>query len=173
VVIEVEEWADVVVVVRPRERLIGEVIADTLRDVAGERLVVRLVVGAGGRLPAGTLVAVDGAEVTVVGSGDADGATVPASPGDRVETLGQLAARICGDAHSAVGCTLDDRLLPTSARLTNRELEVLEQVRQGVSNRAIASTLGISPHTVRSHVATIMRKLGGASRAEAIVGSTY
>src|SRR5262245_4725344 len=52
--------------------------------------------------------------------------------------------------------------------LTRREREVLTLVADGLSNRAIASRLGISEHTVKFHVSTIYSKLGAANRAEAV-----
>jgi len=39
---------------------------------------------------------------------------------------------------------------------------------EGASNRAIASRLRISRHTVKFHVASILAKLGAASRTEAV-----
>jgi NarL family two-component system response regulator YdfI len=45
---------------------------------------------------------------------------------------------------------------------------VLEQIAAGLSNREIASTLGISEHTVKFHVSGILGKLGVTSRAAAI-----
>ena len=53
--------------------------------------------------------------------------------------------------------------------LTRRELDVLRQVTRGLSNRAIASELGISENTVKNHVRSILEKLQAKSRAEAVV----
>jgi two-component system nitrate/nitrite response regulator NarL len=44
-------------------------------------------------------------------------------------------------------------------RLTSREREVLDLIAEGLSNKAIASRLHISTHTVKSHVRNIMEKL--------------
>jgi DNA-binding NarL/FixJ family response regulator len=52
--------------------------------------------------------------------------------------------------------------------LTARELEVLRLVAAGLGNKEIASRLQISDHTVKFHVASIMGKLGAASRTEAV-----
>ena len=52
--------------------------------------------------------------------------------------------------------------------LTARELEVLEQLAAGLSNKAIASRLGISDQTVKFHVASITGKLGVTNRTEAV-----
>ncbi len=51
--------------------------------------------------------------------------------------------------------------------LTDRELEVLEQLAIGGTNRMIGHALHISQHTVANHVRTILRKTGCANRAEA------
>ena len=56
--------------------------------------------------------------------------------------------------------------------LTQRELEVLELMAEGLSNRSIAARLGISEHTVKYHVNAILRKLGAQSRTEAVVRAT-
>jgi LuxR family transcriptional regulator, maltose regulon positive regulatory protein len=51
--------------------------------------------------------------------------------------------------------------------LSARELEVLGLVAQGLSNQRIADTLVLSEHTVRRHVANILKKMGAPSRAAA------
>lgn len=52
--------------------------------------------------------------------------------------------------------------------LTRRELEVLQMLAAGLSNKAIAERLNISEHTVKFHVASILGKLGAGSRTEAV-----
>lgn len=51
--------------------------------------------------------------------------------------------------------------------LTGRELEVLEQIVRGGSNREIAAVLGISEATVKSHINNILSKLDAADRTQA------
>jgi DNA-binding NarL/FixJ family response regulator len=51
--------------------------------------------------------------------------------------------------------------------LSRRELEVLDLVAKGLTNRDIAARLVLSEHTVNRHVANILRKLGLNSRAAA------
>ena len=53
--------------------------------------------------------------------------------------------------------------------LTPREIEVLAALSEGLSNKAAARRLGISPHTVKFHIESLFKKLGAASRAEAVV----
>jgi DNA-binding NarL/FixJ family response regulator len=52
--------------------------------------------------------------------------------------------------------------------LTPREIEVLEAITDGLSTPKIASLLGISSATVRSHVKSLLAKLGLHSRVEAV-----
>ena len=52
--------------------------------------------------------------------------------------------------------------------LTPRESEVLQMLASGLANKEIAARLVISEHTVKFHVASILGKLGAASRTEAV-----
>ena len=54
------------------------------------------------------------------------------------------------------------------AALTPRELEVLRMMADGAANKEIAWRLGISEHTVKFHVASILGKLDAGSRTEAV-----
>jgi DNA-binding NarL/FixJ family response regulator len=53
--------------------------------------------------------------------------------------------------------------------LTHREVEVLRLMAEGLGNKEIAAKLNISEHTVKFHVASVMGKLGAASRTEAVM----
>jgi DNA-binding NarL/FixJ family response regulator len=61
---------------------------------------------------------------------------------------------------------------PTSEQpaplLSEREREVLDLVAAGSTNREIAQTLFLSPHTVKEHTSALYRKLGARNRAEAV-----
>ncbi len=52
--------------------------------------------------------------------------------------------------------------------LTAREIQVLELLAEGLTNKAIAGRLGISDQTVKFHVASIAGKLGARNRTDAV-----
>lgn len=54
-------------------------------------------------------------------------------------------------------------------QLTAREQDVLVQMSQGVGNEDIATALGVSLNTVKTHVNAVLTKLGASSRTEAVV----
>ncbi len=56
----------------------------------------------------------------------------------------------------------------TSEALTERELQVLELLAQGLANKQIALQLGISEHTVKFHISSIYTRLGATNRTEAV-----
>jgi DNA-binding NarL/FixJ family response regulator len=52
--------------------------------------------------------------------------------------------------------------------LTEREIEILHKLAEGLGNRQIASSLAISEHTVKFHISSILDKLHASSRTEAV-----
>ena len=64
------------------------------------------------------------------------------------------------------GATPSPDKAPTRTPLSDRELEVAALAAAGLSNRAIADRLFLSPRTVEKHVEHVMDKLGVGSRAE-------
>jgi len=73
--------------------------------------------------------------------------------------LSHIAARARAPAPSA---------RPIGDRLSAREQDILERLNQGLSNKAIARLLAISPETVKSHVKRIFVKLAVTTRIEAL-----
>jgi DNA-binding CsgD family transcriptional regulator len=54
------------------------------------------------------------------------------------------------------------------ARLSRKERNVLQELARGNTTDEIGLLLGVSPHTVRTHVKNLMRKLGARTRAHAV-----
>jgi two-component system, NarL family, response regulator YdfI len=69
-----------------------------------------------------------------------------------------------------LGALLSDRppAPPQTQTLTPREAQVLTMLADGLGNKTIAWKLGISEHTVKFHVASILTKLGAGTRTEAV-----
>ena len=59
-------------------------------------------------------------------------------------------------------------LEPLPESLTPREVEVLRALADGLGNKEIGERLGISEHTVKFHVSSVMGKLGATSRTQAV-----
>ncbi len=72
----------------------------------------------------------------------------------------------------ATGVHTHARTSEQAETLTAREREVLLLVAEGLPNKAIARELGISEHTAKFHVGSLLGKLGAASRTEAVTLAT-
>ena len=70
---------------------------------------------------------------------------------------------------AAISKATDERPQMPTPRLTDREMEVLRLVAQGLNNRDIAKQLFISENTVKNHIRNILEKLHLHSRMEAVV----
>jgi DNA-binding NarL/FixJ family response regulator len=77
--------------------------------------------------------------------------------------VGRLVEEYCDRAHRRLAIPgLPD------VRLTTREWEVLEALREGLDTSEMGERLGICPVTVRRHVASLLHKLGVPDRAAAV-----
>lgn len=65
--------------------------------------------------------------------------------------------------------TEPDTDFPLFTPLSEREIEVLERIASGGSNKEIADTLGISTQTVKNHISSILRKLSLNDRTQAVL----
>jgi len=70
---------------------------------------------------------------------------------------------------AAISKATNERPQMPAPRLTDREMEVLKLVAQGLNNRDIAKELFISENTVKNHIRNILEKLHLHSRMEAVV----
>jgi two-component system NarL family response regulator len=68
---------------------------------------------------------------------------------------------------AAIGTRLAERI--SSAAPSARELEVLQLLGKGKSNRDVACELAISEATVKGHVSNILTKLGALDRTQAVI----
>ena len=73
-----------------------------------------------------------------------------------------------GEQASAVIVGRDPRVMPDDIALTQRELDVLALMAEGASNKMIARRLGISVHTVKFHVGSLLDKLDATGRTDAV-----
>jgi two-component system, NarL family, nitrate/nitrite response regulator NarL len=69
---------------------------------------------------------------------------------------------------SESGDEADDEIEIAQETLTGREREVLDLLGLGLSNKDVGVRLGISEHTAKFHVASVLAKLGAHNRAEAV-----
>lgn len=105
---------------------------------------------------------------------------LPADAGPR-EVSAALEAVAAGlsvfsaDALTALRDRTDRAVVPVNASraatltpLSPREREILALVAEGLGNKVVAARLGISEHTVKTHITSIFEKLGAESRAEAV-----
>lgn len=90
---------------------------------------------------------------------------------DRGCAFGQLDAALLATARGGRPLASARRRPPDAdpdLELTKRERQVLERLMGGATTFAIAQDLGISPHTVRSHVQGLLRKLDVHARGRAV-----
>lgn len=86
----------------------------------------------------------------------------------------ELARRLRAVAGGSL--VIDDRVVgavmqPASTSITDQERELLRLVAAGATNREIGAELHLSPHTIKEHLAKLMRRLGTHTRAETVAAA--
>jgi DNA-binding NarL/FixJ family response regulator len=127
-----------------------------------------------GSLPAGSAIILIGDRAAIedaVRRGHAGGLSPSFSNGKlRIAIEAAAHGLTCTEAHTESRPMFDDEA-ETDANLpelTLREVDVLQQLITGASNKEIARRLNISIHTVKFHVASIVAKLGATGRTDAV-----
>jgi DNA-binding NarL/FixJ family response regulator len=69
----------------------------------------------------------------------------------------------------AAGLLHEEAIAPEASRLSEREREVLRLMARGMTNEQIGGELHLTLNTVKTHVAHVLRKLGAADRAQAVM----
>jgi DNA-binding NarL/FixJ family response regulator len=100
---------------------------------------------------------------------DASVAEIAAGVQAAVEGDSLLSPRVTADLLDRVREAPAPRPLPGEPKLTERERDVLRLVSQGRGNLEIAKELGISEQTVKTHVSSLLEKLGVHNRIQAAV----
>jgi DNA-binding NarL/FixJ family response regulator len=77
-------------------------------------------------------------------------------------------ARLNERADAAVVSLHAEKAAEQDAALTPREIQVLTLLAEGASNKSIALRLGISVHTVKFHVASLLDKFEAIGRTDAV-----
>lgn len=93
-----------------------------------------------------------------------------ATPAQLVAAVHAAAAGLAVVPVEEAGAMLPDARHETILEpLTPREMQVLEMLAEGLSNKEIAGRLGISDHTAKFHVNSILAKLNAGTRTEAVM----
>jgi two-component system, NarL family, response regulator YdfI len=91
-----------------------------------------------------------------------------------IAAVSAVAAGLTVREAAEAGATVHTRAsLPSQSHpvLTGREVEILGLLAEGLGNKTIAARLGISEHTVKTHVTSVFAKLEVSTRAEAVANA--
>lgn len=162
-------------------RVVADGSPDGPGDLADEADAAAWDVGAGSSLDGLRALAARLPVVAILGSEEQAGEALAAGARS-VLVREHVGERLLAAVEAAVAglVTLDDAVAESVLRpppgpaealvepLTPRELEVLQLVAGGLTNRRIGERLGISEHTAKFHVNAILGKLGASTRSEAV-----
>ncbi|MDO9710871.1 helix-turn-helix transcriptional regulator [Paracraurococcus lichenis] len=150
-------------------------LAARLGDLAGVRLVADpgaadvIVAEAPEREGPPVLVLAEGAAAVAALRAGARSVLPPEAPAAQLEAaLAATARGLSVLAPATVTALAGREAAPPETGLTRREREVLDLLAAGASNKVIARRLGLSFHTAKAHVASVLQKLGASSRADAV-----
>jgi len=93
----------------------------------------------------------------------------PASTRVLLERCMELERQVGGPTASPGPTTPDARWIGQLSHLSDREREILVWMARGLSNRELATKLFVSETTVKTHVSSVLSKLGLSSRVQAVV----
>jgi DNA-binding NarL/FixJ family response regulator len=118
--------------------------------------------------------------VILTGSHDPDGLRRAVDAGclgylEKAKPIDALvdAVRVAATGHLAISTSDLSKIVASNrrgdvTRLTRRQREILDLIAEGLTNKMIAERLVLSVHTIRTHVQTILAKLGAHSKLEAV-----
>ncbi len=98
---------------------------------------------------------------------DADVGELIAAVRSAVQGEVRCSPRVAATLLHRVAALAHEDQRPTLARLTPREVQILELIRRGMTNKEIGAALTVELSTVKNHVHNILEKLGARGRSEA------
>jgi DNA-binding NarL/FixJ family response regulator len=147
------------------EALRAGAVGYVLKDAGSQELCRAVRYASAGKLVLGSAIA--GRMIRHAGDGMAEGPLPQPLP---AHVMSPYTAEngVVGEAGSPFSSRREDGRGVRTATLTERELEVLRILAQGLSNKEIAARLVISQRTAKFHVSSILTKLGASNRTEAV-----
>jgi DNA-binding NarL/FixJ family response regulator len=121
--------------------------------------------------PSGAREALQAGSVAVLShrtDGEGLHAAIRAAAAGLTTLAGEYRDLLVEDRDAAAGLEGEMEEEPAHVDLTPRELQVLQLLAQGASNKTIARRLEITPHTAKFHVASIVAKLAATGRTDAV-----
>jgi DNA-binding NarL/FixJ family response regulator len=90
-----------------------------------------------------------------------------------MEAVAPQELHLTSERHSATPAATMQRAMPDPAEnrfdLTARELQIVQALAEGMSNKDLSSHFGLSEHTIKHHLTRIFDKVGAYNRLELVV----